>query len=394
MLTDRDNGERRQALAGVRKVVIKVGTRLLADMRGVSKRRRVEQLVARVAGLRERGLDVILVSSGAIGAGMSVLGSKTRPRSLPQLQAHAAVGQSRLMYLYEAACTAHGFHAAQLLLTAADLQDRERHLNAANCLDALLGRGVLPIVNENDSVSVEEIQFGDNDVLAALTATLVRADMTVILTSIDGLRRPKAGPNDDWGDRISVVYGVPSKIWQFAGGTDGNRFSTGGMTSKLRAAEIVCRSGEPLWIADGHDFGAIEAVFRAQDVGTLFVPESRRNRMSARKRFLAFFSEPAGSLTVDEGAVRALMTQGRSLLPSGIVGAEGGFRRGDTVRILAPDGHEIARGVSNYPMGLVQRIQGRQTREVHELLGQAAYDEVVHRNYLVLTRDLKREQDD
>ncbi|NOY80190.1 MAG: glutamate 5-kinase [Kiritimatiellaeota bacterium] len=394
MLTDRDNGERRRALNGVRKVVIKIGTRLLADIHGVSKRRRVEQLVARTAELRERGLDIILVSSGAIGAGMSVLGSKVRPRSLPQLQAHAAVGQSRLMYLYEAACAAHGFHSAQLLLTAADLQDRERHLNAANCLDALLGRGVLPVVNENDSVSVEEIQFGDNDVLAALTATLVRADMTIILTTVDGLRRPKEGSGREWGDRISVVHGVPPEIWQLAGGTDGNRFSTGGMTSKLRAAEIVCRSGEPLWIADGHDFGALEAVFRAEDVGTLFVPDSKRSRMSARKRFLAFFSEPAGSLTIDEGAVRALVTQGRSLLPSGVVGAEGSFRRGDTVRILAPDGREIARGVSNYPLELVLQIQGQQTREVHTLLGRAAYDEVVHRNYLVLTHPTKREFDD
>lgn len=393
MLDADKNGERTRILGGVRKVVIKVGTRLLADIRGVSKRQRVEELVAQVARGRKQGLDVILVSSGAIGAGMSVLESEVRPRSVPQLQAHAAVGQSRLMYLYEAACVAQGFHCGQLLLTAADLRDRERHLNAASCLDALLSRSVLPIVNENDSVSVEEIQFGDNDVLAALTAALVRADLTVILTTVDGLRRPGSSPGGEWGERVSVVHGVPSAVWELAGGTDGNRFSTGGMASKLRAAEIVCQSGEPLWIVDGHDFSVLDAVFRGADVGTLFLPDPTQAPLTARKRYLAFFSGPVGALIVDKGAVQALQTQGRSLLPSGIVRVDGDFRRGDTVRVLDTEGREVARGVSSYPAESVRQILGRHTKEVHELLGQAAYDEVIHRNYLVLTHESGREPD-
>jgi len=382
-----DRGERADLLRGVSRVVLKVGTRLLADVAGVSKRERVEQLVAQIAWLRERGIETVLVTSGAIGAGMSVLDMKRRPPSLPDLQALAAVGQSRLMYLYEAACVRHGFHCGQLLLTAADLKNRERHLNAAQCLHALLAKEVLPVINENDSVSVDEIRFGDNDILAALVAVLLRADLTVLLTTVDGLHLPQKD-GAGWGPRVSVVRGrIPRSIRAAAGGTDGNPFSTGGMASKIRAAEIVTKAGEALWVADALDFGRVRAVFEGEDVGTLFLPPLDGGRMQGRKRFLAFFSEPRGTIYVDDGAARALCEQGRSLLPSGIVRVEGAFRRGDTVRICSDDGREVARGVSNYPAEIIARIKGLHTSEVRRRLGIEAYDEVVHRNHLVITAD-------
>ncbi len=388
----RNQRVRKEIIAGTRRLVLKVGTRLLADIEGVSKGERVAGLVEAIAGVRAAGVEVILVTSGAIGAGMSVLGETRRPRTLPRLQAHAAVGQSRLMYLYESAAVPHGFHCGQLLLTAEDLHHRTRHLNAANCIEALLALGVLPVINENDSVSVDEIRFGDNDILAALVALLLHADLTVLLTTVDGLRRPpEPGTEASWGERVPLVQGVPPEIRRLAGATDGNPFSTGGMASKLHAADMLTRSGEPLWIVDGHDFHVLEAVMRGEDVGTLFIPAPDTRRMKSRKRYLAFFSKPRGSVVVDPGAARALATQGRSLLPKGVVDVQGEFHRGDTVRVVDPEGNEIARGISNYSAQAVRRIRKRHTRDLHKVLGAEVYDEVIHRNYLVLTGETGEE---
>ena len=376
-----DTGERRQALAQVKRVVVKVGTRLLTDVKDVAEGQRVQELVLQLALLRQRGLEVILVSSGAIGAGMAILGTTRRPKAVPELQAHAAVGQCRLMSLYESACTPHGFHCAQLLLTAEDVHDHHRHLNVSQCLNELLTRGVLPVINENDSVSVAEIKFGDNDTLAALVATMIRADLTILLTTIDGLHERTA---EGLGKRLSVVASVTPKIKAMAGGTDGNQLSTGGMVTKLRAAQLVNRAGEALVIADGRDFAVLEQVLAAADVGTLFMP-SRGTRMAAHKRYLAFFSEPTGEITIDAGAERALCEGGRSLLPSGVRDVTGDFRRGATVVIRSLDGQEIAKGVSNYAAAELERIRGKRSAEVLKLLGNDAYEEVVHRSHLVLT---------
>ena len=383
MILYEDNGQRRSALTGVRRVVLKVGTRLLTSVEGTSKAERVGALVEQIAALRELGLEVALVSSGAIGANMSILETERRPASLPQLQAHAAVGQSRLMYLYESACVRHGFHCAQLLLTADDLQDRERHLNVNCCLDALLSRRILPVVNENDSVSVEEIKFGDNDILAALTAVMMRADLTVLLTTVDGLHEPG---EQGWGRRISVVTRLTPQVQGMAGGTDRDDLSVGGMASKLRAADLLTKSGESLWVVDGRDFGVLRRVFTGEDVGTLFVA-GRTGRMAARKRYLAFFSEHAGDVVVDAGAARALVRQGRSLLPIGIVAVEGTFERGETLRVLDQDGLEIARGTTNYASDEVTKIRGRRTADLRDVLGYDAYGEVIHRDRLVLTSE-------
>ena len=377
-----DTGERQAVLRQLTRVVIKVGTRLLTDIDDQSKTERVEQLVAALARLRERGLDVVLVSSGAIGAGMAVLGTEQRPTALAELQAHAAVGQCRLMSLYETACVKHGFHCAQLLLTAADVQSRGRHVNVMSCASDLLARGVLPIVNENDSVSVEEIRFGDNDVLAALVATMIRADLTVLLTTVNGMHD---GNQAVPPQRLSVVNQVSEEIKEMASGTDGNRFSVGGMITKLRAAELVTRAGEGLWIADGTDFSILDRIIAGEDVGTLF-PAGSDTRMRSHKRYLAFFAEHRGDLIIDAGAEKAVVEQGRSLLPSGITQIIGDFVRGDTIRILNTDGVELGRGVTNYSSENVALIKGRKSGDIRAILGYDACDDVVvHRSYLVLT---------
>lgn len=379
-----DNGARQRVLGDVSRVVVKVGTRLLTDVSGSSKAERVRALIDAVSRLREHGLEVLLVSSGAIGAGMTVMGETRRPRNVPQLQAHAAIGQCRLMYLYETACVEHGYHCAQLLLTADDVQHRERHLNVTSCLDALLAKKVLPVINENDSVSVDEIRVGDNDMLAALVATMMRADLTILLTTVDGMYCLESDGSP--GNRLSVVSTIDDRLRAMAGGTDGNKFSTGGMATKLRAAEVITRAGESMIVADGTDFAILEAIREGHDVGTLFTESGNGRRMRGHKRFLAFFSEPTGDIAIDEGAVHALRDDGRSLLPSGITAFAGDFSRGDTVRIVDRDHREIARGVTNYSHTDVARIMGVRSSEIGRILNQdACYAEVVHRNYLVLT---------
>ncbi len=377
-----DDGVRKSLISGIGRVVVKVGTRLLTGVDGVSKGERVEQLVAAISELRGRGIDVILVSSGAIGAGMRILNTAKRPTSLPRLQAHAAVGQSRLMFLYENACAKHGFHAGQMLLSTADVQDRERHLNIASCMNALLAANVLPIINENDSVSVDEIKFGDNDTLAAMVAVLARADITILLTSVDGLHEREG---DAFGRRVSVVHELNRQVYDMAGDTEDHNTSTGGMISKLNAAATVTRAGEPMWIADGRDFSVMQQIFDGADVGTVFLA-ANDSRMKGHKRYLAFFSESAGELIIDAGAVQALTAEkGASLLPKGITEFRGAFEKGDTVRVVDNDGNEIARGISNFNSKEIEKIKGCHTRDINQILGCNAYDCVIHRDYLAIT---------
>lgn len=374
---------RREVVDGVRRVVVKVGTRLLTDMAAVPKGQRIRELVAEVAALRDRGLDVIVVSSGAIGAGMLLLNVDERPTDLSQLQALAAIGQSRLMSLYEGACQEHGFHCAQLLLSAEDFRDRKRHLNVRNCLHALLQHRVLPIINENDTVSVDEITFGDNDRLAALVAAIVPADLTILLTSVDGLReRTGAG----LGKRVSVVTELAADIRAMAGDSEDARFSTGGMLSKLEAAAITMSCGEHLWIADGRRFGVLREIFTGADVGTLFLGNPAR--LTAAKRYLAFCTAPAGTLTVDAGAVAALH-RGASLLPIGIREVAGTFEKGDMVTVRGPHGSAIAQGISNYASDELERIKGCRTPAIRETLGHDSYGEAIHRDNMVVWADAR-----
>ncbi len=368
---------RKQVLKSCRRVVLKVGTRLLADRTAIAR------LVTQIHALRQSGRQVILVSSGAVGMGMRAAGLKRRPRHLSEVQALAAMGQATLMAMYEAECRKYDFRAAQLLLTADDLRSRERHLNAVNCIEALLAHDVLPIINENDPVSVSELKFGDNDTLAALLGSMIRADLTIILTTVDGLL--DKNPDGTLGERISVVHGVTAQLKEIASGTDDAAFSIGGMASKLKAAEVLNSAGEALWIASGEDADIIARIFAAEDVGTVFLPQDGMHKMGSRKRWLASFSRPAGVIAIDDGAADALDRKGSSLLPSGIVSVTGAFKRGDVVRIVrAASGEPLAKGITNFSAEEAARIAHHKSGDLTSILGCDAEEEVVHRNNLVL----------
>lgn len=368
---------RKQILKSCRRVVLKVGTRLLADRTAIAR------LVTQIHALRESGRQVILVSSGAVGMGMRAAGLKRRPRHLSEVQALAAMGQATLMAMYEAECRKYDFRAAQLLLTADDLRSRERHLNAVNCIEALLAHDVLPIINENDPVSVSELKFGDNDTLAALLGSMIRADLTIILTTVDGLL--DRNPDGTLGKRISVVHGVTARLKEIASGTDDAAFSIGGMASKLKAAEVLNGAGEALWIASGEDADIIARIFAAEDVGTVFLPQAGMHKMGSRKRWLASFSRPAGVISVDDGAADALVKKGSSLLPSGVVSVSGSFKRGDVVKIVrAKDAAILAKGITNFSSDEAGLIAHHKSGDLAALLGCDAEDEIVHRNNLVL----------
>jgi len=372
-------GEQRQALLQqVRTVVVKVGTTVLTGASGRLDRDRIVLLAREVAGLRERGLRVAVVSSGAIGAGMGELGLEHRPDTLPQLQAAAAVGQGQLMRAYDEAFKGHGLRTGQVLLTGDDLNNRLRYLNARYTLFALLDFGVVPIINENDTTSVDEIAFGDNDFLAAQVTNLLQAELLIILTATDGLRR--LAPDGGLGERIDVVAEVTDEVLALASG-EGTALGRGGMASKLQAARIAARSGEAVIIADGRQAGVLAAVFAAKPVGTLFLPSARR--MASRKSWIATV-RPKGRVRVDEGARRALVERGRSLLPSGVVEVRGRFQRGDVVELEDGSGRVFGRGLTNYSSEEVAQVRGRKTSEIAATLGAKPYDEVVHRNHMVI----------
>jgi len=326
-------------LQNISRLVVKVGTGVLTDARKQPDLAQMEQLVAQLAAQRRAGRQVALVTSGAVGAGMGALGYTARPAALAEKQACAAVGQSRLMAAYDKLFARHGLVVAQVLLTHADLEHHERHLNARNTLVTLLDKGVVPIINENDAVSFTEIKFGDNDKLSALVASLLPADLLVILTTVDGVIENFGRP----GARVlPEIADITAPVEQLAGGTESDT-AVGGMKSKVAAAKIVVRSGIPLVIASGRKPDALAQVLAGEPEGTLFVPQARR--LKGRKRWIAFFHHAKGTVFVDAGARRALREQGRSLLPPGVLRCEGDFRAGDVVRVCDADGTEFARGI-------------------------------------------------
>ncbi len=331
---------RQQLLAPVRRIVVKVGTGLLTDERNRLAPSRIAALAGQVAALREQKREVLLVSSGAIAAGMAELSLTTRPKQLRELQAAAAIGQGKLMTLYDAAFGKHGLGVAQILLTHDDLKNRDRHLNARNTLETLLARGIVPIINENDTVAVDEIKFGDNDQLGALTATLIDADLLIILSHVEGLL--------DAGKKvIPVVPEITPDIQALAGGTD-RITSVGGMKSKIEAARIVTRSGIPMIIAN-----VLTGIMAGEEVGTIFLPKT--GKLESRKRWIAFFQKPAGILVVDDGARAALCDGGKSLLAKGVVRTEGKAAVGDVVSIQDAKGVEFARGLMREGSVVVHR---------------------------------------
>jgi glutamate 5-kinase len=373
-----DAGDRTIWAPRVRRLVVKIGSRVLVNEHQGLDESRLASLVAQMAGERKAGREVICVSSGAVAAGLREMGFKARPTDLPSVQAAAAIGQARLMQLYRNLFGQHNLIVAQVLLTHADLRSRERHLNARNTFSTLLEHGVVPIVNENDTVSVEEIRFGDNDQLSALVAMLVHADLLVMLTTTEGLL---TRPPELAGELVPHVPRVTKEVTAMAG-APASTLSLGGMRSKVLAAEMVTRAGERVVIANGSIDGVVGKILAGENVGTLFEP--RTEKLGGRKRWIAFFDHPKGLIRVDDGAGAAVASKGRSLLPVGVTAVEGSFARGEPVRILGPDGSEIARGLVNYSADEVRRLAGRKTSEIAEILGRRDYEEIVHRDNMVL----------
>ena len=375
-------GARRQ-LGRVRRLVVKVGTGQITTGSTGPDRRRIAALAADIAGARaDGGRDVVLVTSGAIATGMARLALPERPRSMPEKQAAAAVGQSTLMRHYEAAFKRHGIGVGQVLLTAQDISDRARYLNARNTLRALLRFGVVPIVNENDTVAVEEIKVGDNDNLSALVASLIDADLLVLLTDVDGLYTGNPAVDQD-ARLLDTVEAVTDEITSLAWAGSGTG-AVGGMATKLQAAQKAAAAGVPMIIANGRADGVLGRLLRGEALGTYFAPKA--DRLGARKRWIAFAVPPQGRLMVDDGAVRALTQDGKSLLPSGVVGVEGDFAAGAVVAVAGQveGGREFARGLVNFDAPEVRRILGAKTREIEQRLGYKSFDEVIHRDNLVI----------
>jgi glutamate 5-kinase len=368
-------------LRKARRVVIKIGSSLLSTADGID-RPRLRRLVAEIHEVATRR-QVVVVTSGAVAAGMARLGLKERPKTMPQKQAAAAVGQIDLMALYEEYFDHLGHRVGQILLTHEDLANRKRYINARHTFEALLDAKVIPVVNENDTVAVEEMRFkfGDNDNLSALVATLISADLLVILSDVDGLHT--ADPAADPGATlVPVVAAADARIRGFAGGASGP-LGTGGMASKVNAAHSAGEAGVPCIIVGGLREGGLTAVFDPKrSVGTLFLPKG--DPLQRRKHWIAHTLKPAGSLTLDAGAHRAIVEQGRSLLPKGVTAVRGAFGAGECVSCLAPDGREFARGLASYGSTEVKKIKGLHSREIEAALGYRIGDEVIHRDDLVV----------
>jgi glutamate 5-kinase len=374
----------RQEIAALAEtIVVKVGTRVLTRGGAVLDLERVASLAEELNRVVVSGRRVVLVSSGAVGAGMGKLGLAERPRDLATLQAVAAIGQAHLVQAYDRALAAHGRPAAQVLLTTHDLDDRTAYLNVRNTILKLLEIGALPIINENDTVSVEELKttFGDNDRLAALVTNLIRAPLLVLLSDVEGLYDRR--PDEPGAQLISTVTQLDDRILSLARDRL-TGLSKGGMASKLAAARIATAAGENVIIASGREPGALEQIIAGRMVGTLFLAQGQS--VAAWKRWIGYTVQPRGYLVLDDGACQAVEQQGRSLLAIGIVESSGDFQKGDVVALRDTSGREFARGLCNYAAPELARIKGLRTEAIAAALGQCPYQEVIHRDHLALTR--------
>jgi len=371
---------RQEVIALADTVVVKIGTNVLTDTDGTLDRGRLQALADQVQRIRQGGRKVALVSSGAIGAGIGQLGLGRRPTDLRHLQACAAIGQGFLMQAYQEALAGHGAHTAQILLTASDFDNRTRYLNARNTILTLFEWNCLPIINENDTVSVAEIRFGDNDHLAAMVTNLLRAPLLILLTVVDGLcaTDPEANPGSSI---LPTVPQIDGSVMAMAGGSR-SALGTGGMRSKLRAARLATAAGESVIMANGTRPQILDEIFAAEPVGTLFMPHG--STVPAWKRWLGYTVRPKGRLVVDAGARNAVQHKGRSLLAIGVMQVAGVFGKGDVIALCDSDGTEFARGLTNYSSADATRICGLRTEQIAETLGSLPYDEVVHRDNLVL----------
>ena len=368
-----DTELRQTVLKNARRVVVKVGTAALTDEAGRLDGQFISDLCSQVAGVVAGGVEVALVSSGAIGAGMAELNLDAKPGTLPMLQAAAAVGQGQLMRTFHDAFAAMGVKVAQILVTRGDFEDRTRYLNIRNTIAALYDLGVVPIVNENDTVAVDELEgrFGDNDIVAALVTNMLRADVLVMLTVVDGVM---AG-----GKVLDIVAGAdaPKLVDDSL-----SRGGSGGMGTKLQATHMVAAAGEAAVIANARTPDVLGRLLAGEKLGTVCLPAE--GKMSSRRRWIGQAARSAGKITVDDGAAKALREGGKSLLPSGITDVAGNFRRGDTVAIIDAAGNQVARGLTNYSASDIDAIKGLKTAQIPAALGEKPYDEVIHRNNMVV----------
>lgn len=374
---------RQEVITTAHMLVVKVGSRVLTRADGSLDVERIKTLAAELAALVTSGRRVVLVSSGAVAAGMDRLGLKSRPKDLAKLQAVAAVGQSFLVEVYDGALRQHGRHAAQLLLTADDLDERSRYLNVRNTILTLFEYGAIPILNENDTVSVEELQisFGDNDRLAAIVTNLIRAPLLVLLSDVEGLY--DGNPDDAAAKLVPLVTELNETTMALAQDRE-SQFSKGGMISKLKAARIATKSGENVIIASGRRVGVLAEILAGDEVGTLILAEGES--VTSRKRWIGFAARLCGHLVLDPGAGKAVGQEGRSLLAVGIVRVVGDFKKGDVVGLKDGDGRELGRGLTNYHAEEIRKICGMKTGQIRAVLGHRPYDEVIHRDNLLVSR--------
>jgi len=371
----------RQKLGRSRRWVIKVGSSLLTNNGRGLDHQLIASWAAQMALLRQSGVELVLVSSGAVSEGMLRMGWNQRPHALHELQAAAAIGQMGLIQTYEASFQAHGLQTAQILLTHEDLSDRQRYLNARSTLSTLLGLGVIPVVNENDTVACQELRFGDNDTLAGLVSNLIEAELLVILTDQPGMYEQDPRSNPD-ARLIREAHANDDALEQMAAGGGVGRWGSGGMLTKVTAARRAARSGTATIIAAGREPDVLQVIAAGQETGTLIVPAEAP--LVARKQWLASRLQVRGSLTLDDGAVRVLTEAGRSLLAVGVTAVSGDFRRGDLVSCVSHEGREVGRGLVNYDAREAVQIAGQPSERIEALLGYVDEPELIHRDNLVL----------
>lgn len=374
------NYNRQDYLKNVKRVVIKVGSSSITHSNGLINLNKMEHLCQQIADIHNRGIEIIFVSSGAIGAGMGKLMLKEKPRTIPEKQAAAAVGQGILIHLYEKMFSEYGITIAQILLTREDMGSKNRYLNGRFALSALIEKNVIPIINENDAISVEEIKFGDNDNLSALVACMVEADLLIILSDIDGLYDKNPSLCKD-ASIINFVDKIDKSIEEFAGGTL-SCVGTGGMITKIKAARVSTSSGIPMVIAKSDEPYVLDKILSFNNLGTFFKPKIIP--LKKEKRWIAFASKASGSIIVDNGAENALTKHHKSLLPSGILNISGSFSHRDVVNIIDIENKIIARGITNYSSSDLEKIKGIKTGDIEKVLGIKNYDEVIHCDNLVI----------
>jgi len=374
------NIERKKFISEVKRVVLKIGSSMLTDSDGNLLDARFGDIAEQVSGLREKGIEVIIVSSGAIASGMKKLGIEDRATDIHTKQAIAACGQSSLIWSYEKAFSRFNINVAQILLTHNGFSDRKRFLIARKTVQRLLEMGIIPVVNENDTVAIEEIMIGDNDNLAALVTSLTEADLMILLTNIDGIYKedPRKNKNAEF---IPVIIEVDDEIENIDGGTTG-KTTTGGMKTKIEAVKKASAFGVASVVANGENSEAINKIFSGEDYGTFVMPS--QDKLRARKHWIAYNLKASGEIVLDQGAKEAISNKGKSLLPSGINKVQGSFGFGDCIICLDESGEEVARGITSYSSEELQKIAGVKTTEIEKILGYKYSDEVIHRDDLAV----------